>query len=444
VSNFQAQFNATLEQNITAVNSIFADLQSLLPGLHSAHIRRLLNNVSSLLGKVDRQQVAHPEFLAGSPTNIPQRAVELASGIPSSVAAGAGNFLQATLPALVEVERELISAVGVGEYKIQDIKNAQVRSLNQIIDRAQQTQNEINTKSARLDTYLKTTTQLVTDLGERAKSASGDATKIGELRKLAERLAKGNASQNPLEAVVRVAREKLGEIEDAVTKSQQSEKTASGSLQKSVDAETEIQKLLERLSATEVKARSILSTATQAGLAGAYKLEREKLEKQQKWFAYGFYGIIASIILYAAIFIIPLISRVFEAIGKGSITGAESAFMLAVRIVVIAPAFWALIFTSRRYTNLETLQMDYAAKATTALAYFGYKDEMDEDPSLAAKLKDGLIARFIEHPSRLLGKKVESSSSVVGPDGTKVMSETHSPGIEGTLKINPAEILSDY
>ena len=117
--------------------------------------------------------------------------------------------------------------------------------------------------------------------------------------------------------------------------------------------------------------------------------------------------------------------------------------MLAVRIVVIAPAFWALVFTNRRYINLETLQMDYAAKTTTALAYFGYKDEMEQDPSLSTRLKDGLVARFVEHPSRLLGKKVESSASVVGPEGAQVVSETHTPGVDAVIKVNPLELLNE-
>ena len=85
--------------------------------------------------------------------------------------------------------------------------------------------------------------------------------------------------------------------------------------------------------------------------------------------------------------------------------------------------------------------MDYAAKATTALAYFGYRDEMDEDANLSAKLKDGLIARFIEHPSRLLGKKIESSASIIGPEGAKVITESHSPGIDASIKLNAADIL---
>ena len=439
MSDFQTRFNATLQQNITELNSKEKEFQSLIPGLHPAHIRRLLNNVSGLLGKVDRGQAHHPEFLAGNPKNVPERAVELAAGVSTSLAAGPESFVQTTLTALVEIERQLISAIGVGEYKIQDIKNAQVRALNQIVDRADMNQKTIIANSNKLTDYLKTAADLSASVSESAKVAVTDTTKIGEIRKQAEKLAKGNPSQNPLEAVVRIAREKLAFVEDALTTATNAANSAGTAAGTAIEKEDAVQKVLDRLSATDEKAKSILSTATQAGLAGAYKLEREKLEKQQRWFAWGFYGIIALIIVYAVAYIIPLISRVFEHNGQNNITTTESAFMLAVRIVVIAPAFWALVFTSRRFTNLETLQMDYAAKATTALAYFGYKDEMDQDTSLSTKLKDGLIARFIEHPSRLLGRKVESSSSVVGPEGAKVVSETHSPGMEAVIKVDTGE-----
>jgi hypothetical protein len=319
--------------------------------------------------------------------------------------------------------------------------NAQVRALDQIIDRAATMQNRVNTNSAALDTKLADAKASADEAAAKAQEATSDSIKVSEVRKLADRLAKGNAGQNPLEKAVRVAREKMEEIEGVLATITAHEKTANGALTAASTSEADVAKVLERLATTDDKARSILSTATQAGLAGAYKIEREKLASQQKWFAIGFYGIIAAIILYAAVFIIPLISKVFEGNGANTITPAESAFMLAVRIVVIAPAFWALIFTNRRYTNLETLQMDYAAKTTTALAYFGYRDEMNEDPSLSTKLKDGLVARFVEHPSRLLGKKVESSASFVGPDGASVLTESHSPGIDATLKLDANKLM---
>lgn len=441
MSDFQARFGATLEQNISKINGSQAALQSIIPGLHPAHIRRLLNNISNLLGKVDRRQITHPEFLAGTPQSTPERAVELAAGIVPSIEGGPENFTQATLPALVDVETKLIQAVGVGEYKIPQIKNAQVRALDQIIDRANRAQVDATATTEAIEKQLETVSSLVLSTNESAKAAAADSQKVADIRKLADKLAKGNVGQNPLEQSVRTAREKLEEIDKVLANSVSAEAEGVKLSKSSVLKEAEIGEILKRLAQTDDKARSILNTATQAGLAGAYKLEREKLERQQKWFAVGFYGIIASIILYAIIFIIPLISRVFENNPRQIITAAESAFLLVVRIVVIAPAFWALVFTNRRYTNLETLQMDYAAKATTALAYFGYRDEMDEDANLSAKLKDGLIARFIEHPSRLLGKKIESSASIIGPEGAKVITESHSPGIDASIKLNAADIL---
>ena len=94
MSDFQTRFGETLNQNIAAANAAHAALESLVPGLHPAHIRRMLNNISTLLGKVDRRQIAHPEFLAGSPNTVPERAIELAAGLASSLAAGPENFVQ--------------------------------------------------------------------------------------------------------------------------------------------------------------------------------------------------------------------------------------------------------------------------------------------------------------------------------------------------------------
>lgn len=61
--------------------------------------------------------------------------------------------------------------------------------------------------------------------------------------------------------------------------------------------------------------------------------------------------------------------------------------------------------------------MDYAAKAATALAYSGYREEMEEDPSLSSKLKNGLVVRFVEHPERLLRRNVLKEKVGFGKDG---------------------------
>lgn len=427
MTDFQAQFDGYVaEANSAAANKVI-ELKEALPAMHPAVVRRLLTNISLLLGKVDRKEIKHPEFLANAPQNIPERAVELASGIKPSFDEGVENFIKNHLPHLVDVEAKLIAAVGVGAYKIPDIKNSQVRALDQILDRANQKYSDIGSVLSELKTRDQDTSGLIQEIGDKLKQAISDQAKIEEVKKLAERLSRSNASQNPLERLVRSAREKSEEIDEVLSKAREAEKSSSDHAISAKNHQERSASVLEALETSNERARDILNNATQAGLAGAYKVERDKLASQQRNFAYTFYGIILLIVIYAAVFILPIVQDVLGINGGESVSTRDGAILLAVRLLILAPAIWALIFTNRRYIYLETLQMDYAAKASTALAYSGYRDEMGHDNVLSDRLKDGLVVRFLEHPSRLLGKKIEVNTSEVGPEGAKYASSTRSP-----------------
>jgi hypothetical protein len=310
--------------------------------------------------------------------------------------------VQNTLPQLVDVEDRLNRAVGAAEFKIAEIKNQQVRSLKQIIDRA-------NASKSNLDSLLETTkkekSELFGSADEVSKaviSVSASQKKIFDIAALAEKLANGHARQGSLESLVRNARAKSDEIETLLAAITTSKNDAEIAVENAKGSSARAEAELNGLNRSNKKADEILNNATQAGLAGAYKIEREHLKTQQNWFGYVFYGTIISIIIYAAVFLIPIARDLLVPNGATGIASAENAGLLLVRLLILTPAIWALIFTNRRYSNLESLQMDYAAKAATALAYSGYRDEMGDDADLNKRLKDGLLIRFLEHPSRLL------------------------------------------
>jgi hypothetical protein len=71
--------------------------------------------------------------------------------------------------------------------------------------------------------------------------------------------------------------------------------------------------------------------------------------------------------------------------------------------------------------------MDYAAKANTALAYTGYRDELNNDPALSSKLRDGLVVRFLEHPERLLSRSAGSEEVDLSPNGVRYKSTSSTP-----------------
>jgi hypothetical protein len=402
MSDFQAQYDSYVKAANDAVILHNAELQASVPGMFPSHFRRLVTNISRLLGFVDRKQAAHPEYLAGTPRNIPERAVEVIAGVPVSFDSGILHFVQNFLPPLVEIEDKLVSAVGGAAFTAEQIRTQQVKAIDKLRIAAHTSYSQASANSTAIAKWKDEIGESVKAIKQAESDSEADRQAVDAIRKQAEKLSRGNASQNPLEKLVQGARERFDELD----KSKQTAETAAAQAQASASAakgsESAAVDTLKSLKATDEKADAILRNATQAGLAGAFKTEREEIRKEQRYFAYTFYGIIGAIVLYALAFLLPIVR---EALGlNGSTDARESALLLFVRVVILAPVVWALVFTNRRFRYLETLQMDYAAKANTALAFAGYVDEMHDDPELQRELRRGLVRRFVEHPSRLLTK----------------------------------------
>jgi hypothetical protein len=349
--------------------------------------------------------------------------------MPSAITdSGIAHFINAILPELVSVDDGLARAIGINEIRSADIKSSQLKAIERYLDLSRQHYQAI----AKVGTDATALSNEVVAASSSAKtslqSAEADSRKIRDLRASALRLSNGTKTSPALSAILKESQEALGQIKLALSGANESA-GAIGSLKEEIERhETAASKAVSGLDEQNAKARDILNNATQAGLAGAYKLEREKLARQQFWYALTFYGIIAAIILYAAVFIVPIASEVIiNHRADESTSIGDSALLLFVRILIVLPAFWALIFTNKRFVYLETLQMDYAAKAVTALAYTGYRDEMGDDITLSAKLRGGLVERFIEHPSRLLVAGQEPDISYDGDSPTNGTSKSREP-----------------
>lgn len=435
MSDYQTRFDSLLAEANSAVANNTTAIREHIPSLNPNHVRRLLSHMSKMLGIIDKGSAQNPEYLAGSPTIYPERAIEVASRIRNSFENGVDQFLQDILPFLVEIDSRLTRAVGVKAYSINEVKNAQIRQMDQYLDwmknrysNAGELRDGIKEKSDEVQT-------LVARMEQLSSGSQQDLERVASIKAQAEKLSSGNANQNPLEKLVREARSKIEEIEQISARAKDHEDRSERSLSIAQRSATESANVLKSLEESDTKADEILRNATQAGLAGAYKTERDHLSREQNMFASGFYAIILLVIIYAAVFLLPIFRQIILN-ENGSQSAADSALLLLVRLAILSPVVWALIFTNRRFHYLETLQMDYAAKASTALAYSGYIDEMESDPELSKRLKDGLVVRFLEHPSRLLGKKHELDISRTGPDGPIVTSKTASDrsSLDGSLE----------
>jgi hypothetical protein len=413
MSDYQAQFDAHIKAATDAFTGHAAEVLTIIPGLYSSNFRRLLSSISRLLGFIDRRQAAHPEYLADTPRNVPERAVETAAGVPSSLESGAAHFVQNLLPTLTQIERRLVEAVGGAAFTADQIRTQQVKAIEKTRVAVANIHKQVSEEMTAIGHWKKDAGDAHAVIKQAGVDSATDRKIVSDIRTLAEKLARGNASQNPLEKLVQAARARLEEVQKVKETVDAAAAGANVSANSAKEFEKEAEITLGLLEATDVKADAILRNATQAGLAGAFKTERDTLKKEQRNFAYTFYGIIAAIIIYALAFLLPIVRDALDL--EGEAAARESAIMLFVRVVILAPVVWALVFTNRRFRYLETLQMDYAAKANTALAFSGYIDEMRNDPELQHELKRGLVRRFVEHPSRLLENKTsnrEEASSV--------------------------------
>jgi prophage DNA circulation protein len=189
------------------------------------------------------------------------------------------------IPLLVDVEDKLTKAVGVSALRTADIKNSQVRAINQILDRAQIQGNEATNIAKTIREENKEIGAEKERLIAVLEAASADRKKIEEIAKQAEKLARGNSSQNALENLVRTARSKSDEINEVLSSVKASQEAATSAAKMAFESSEKSKASLDGLDASDKKAFGILNNVTQAGLAGAYKTEREHLQKQQDRFS---------------------------------------------------------------------------------------------------------------------------------------------------------------
>lgn len=125
MSDFQNQFDQLVAAANSAVADYGEDLDDVLPSLRPANIRRLLANISKLLGQVDRGEAKNPEYLAATPRSVPERAVALRRDLPPADLSrsfglewrGKGIRAGKRIDAFRALSHPVTGCVGIGLYE---------------------------------------------------------------------------------------------------------------------------------------------------------------------------------------------------------------------------------------------------------------------------------------------------------------------------------------
>ncbi|QOY51710.1 hypothetical protein [Candidatus Sulfurimonas baltica] len=165
---------------------------------------------------------------------------------------------------------------------------------------------------------------------------------------------------------------------------------------------------------------SLLPGATSAGLAKAYQDMKESFDKPIKYWNITFISIVS------IMFISTFISFVDIGIVKDNTTTwfafkqmgdfTSTLNSLLFKLPLYAPLIWLAIFASKRRSENQRLQQEYAHKEALAKSYVSYKMQIDElkqeDKKLLEKLLDSSIDTVAHNASVSLDQKHGDSTPV--------------------------------
>ena len=153
--------------------------------------------------------------------------------------------------------------------------------------------------------------------------------------------------------------------------------------------------LLSSIEALKKQAESALRGASQMGLAHSFAKNR----KQMDWIQFG----------WGITFVAGIVTLGFLEYGALSALNLNNYPRIIAHAVVGLPFVWLTWFAALQYGRSLRLAADYSFKEASALAFYGYRQEMVEDPEMVALLREAAIRNFGANPVRVLGKEDAAS-----------------------------------
>ncbi|MBH0056980.1 hypothetical protein I6F65_08390 [Pseudoalteromonas sp. SWXJZ94C] len=166
---------------------------------------------------------------------------------------------------------------------------------------------------------------------------------------------------------------------------------------------------------------SLLPGATSAGLATAYHDLKESFNKPIENYSKLFYSSISVLVLVALLSITQEVGLFF--IKFVEITDpSKLASSILYKLPIVLPILWLTLFASKRRSESQRLQQEYAHKEALAKSYQNFKMQIEalgqSDPDLMKKLLSSAIDAVSKNASDTLDKKHGDKSPMhEGVDG---------------------------
>lgn len=162
----------------------------------------------------------------------------------------------------------------------------------------------------------------------------------------------------------------------------------------------EIDSISSKLREQQSSIQNIIDDANRASMAGSFKKRKDELDEPIKKSACTMNlsliatAITSGVLLYTS----GIAKENFDVVG------------FLTKLPVIAPFIWIAWSNSQRNNYLVRIREDYAFKYAAAMAFEGYKRQVqDTDPKLQQRLLELAVENMGSNPIRLFDKQVKSS-----------------------------------
>lgn len=161
--------------------------------------------------------------------------------------------------------------------------------------------------------------------------------------------------------------------------------------------EKDLAKLKTDFSALHSRIEGLLPNATSAGLASAFRAQKDRFNSPQKWWLIGFIAAIAALLL-SSLYGLPVTDTSWDSIARHLVN----------RLPLIAPLVWLAVYAGRHYGLALRLQEEYAYKEAVSTAFEGYKREMNTvsigtegGPNPLVTLCENVLKTLSQRPGRI-------------------------------------------
>ena len=261
------------------------------------------------------------------------------------MASGAATFVQNSMGPLVEIQDRLEKAVGTDVDQLKGMASTVAADLGVSAQQAEELLATMRRQSHNVDEMEDNFLSKRKAAEEFLAKIETSAKRSEDIQRTLEQLVSPDARhKSSLETQARRARERASEIDELHEKIAKvlEEANASGASAATSRESAELE--LEGLRSLRTEAEQVLNLSSQAGLAAAYKIESERLDKRSNLFTLALYSAAILTAVLAAFWVIPGLQDALKA--ERGVSMSEGLALALLRVSVLAPLIY-LIFLHR-------------------------------------------------------------------------------------------------